>query len=488
MDDQTKEKNFVGYVKSVRGQIVSIGCESRYRPALRELLVAEDDPTVKCEVFSYEDKDTIFALLLSSPGNISRQTRVLATGREISIPGGSSALGRVIDLYGQPQDGAGELDQKSVRSIYRSADDHPGIKVDLSKPEIQETGIKAIDFFTPVPKGGKIGLIGGAGVGKTVLMTELLHNITYDGDTISIFAGIGERIREGHELLSLLKQNKLIDRTAMILGDINENAAVRFRVAQAAASLAEYFRDEEEKDVLFFVDNVFRFAQAGSELSLLLGEIPSEYGYQATLQSHMAEFQNRLSNKGGRSITSVQTIYVPADDFTDPAVASALQYMDAAVVLSRDIVRAGRFPAIDPFRSQSSIMSKEVIGPKHYDTLTRAVEVLNQYNHLERIVAIVGEDELSDDNRKSYKRAQQIMNYLTQSFFSAEIHTGRAGVSITRETLVREIGDILEGRFDEVPAERFKYIGSIEQSDIEPTNGTAEPAVEKPSTETVSTQ
>ncbi|MFP4022703.1 MAG: F0F1 ATP synthase subunit beta [Candidatus Paceibacterota bacterium] len=461
---ENKKMKFLGRVQGLRGQVVRIVCETDYRPAVRELLMAEGESGAYMEVYSYLDDHTINALLLSSPRSVSRYTRVATTGGQISFPVGKGVLGRVMDLYGKPQDEKGAIKVTSTRSIYTEAGDVNKFKAPDLK--IQETGIKAIDFFAPLPRGGKLGIIGGAGVGKTVLLTELLHNIEQQKDTVSIFAGIGERVREGHELWKTLESNGLIEKTAMIMGNVNENAAVRFRVAWAAASLAEYFRDVEKQNVLFFVDNMFRFVQAGGELSTLLGNIPSEFGYQPTLQTEVAQFEDRIKSTADRYITSVQTVYVPADELTNPVVSTTLPHLDAAIVLSRDVAQEGRLPAIDPFRSQSSIVTKTDLGEKHYRAVTKAVELLNQFSRLNRIVAIVGEEELSVENRKIYRRARQLMNYMTQPFFSAKVHTGREGKFVKRDDLVNDVCEIVTGSFDELLAEDFKFIGDLKDAGI----------------------
>lgn len=450
---------FLGRVKGVSGQIVKISCENEYRPSVKELLVSEEDSSVHMEVYSYLDNHTISALLLSPVNSVSRHTRVITTGRQISVPVGEGVLGRVINLYGEPLDEKGVIKVEKLRPIYSESKNIEKFKgFDL---KIQETGIKVIDFFAPLPRGGKLGIIGGAGVGKTVLLTELLHNIEQEGNTVSIFAGIGERVREGYELWQNLQESGLIKKTTMMMGNVNENAAVRFRVAWAAATLAEYFRDEKGKDVLFFVDNMFRFVQAGGELSTLLENIPSEFGYQPTLQTEVAQFENRIKSTSDHYITSVQTVYVPADELSNPVVSTTMPHLDAAVVLSREVAQKGRLPAIDPFKSQSSIATKEVLGEKHYFAVTKAVELLNQFGRLDRIVAIVGEEELSSENKNVYKRARQLINYMTQPFFSAEIHTGRKGVFVKRDELVDDVSNIITGKYDSVEPEKFKFVGSL---------------------------
>ncbi len=467
------EQRYIGRIIGVQSQTVRVACDASYFPAQREVLVTQSEEPVRLEVDSYESDFVLKALLLGNPQQVRRNMPVAAIGRELTVPATAKILGRVINLYGEPEDGGQMITDTERRSIYQLTADSEGgedaaawgvLDKDI---EILETGIKAIDLFTPIPKKGKLGLIGGAGVGKTVLLTELLHNIGRLEDTVSVFAGIGERIREGHELWHSLREAGLMDSTTMILGHINENAAIRFRVAAAATAIAEYFRDEEGYNVLFFVDNMFRFVQAGSELSTLLGEIPSEFGYQSTLQSDVAQFENRLKSSKDHSITSIQTVYVPADDLNNPAVAATLPHLDAAVFLSRDITQQGRLPAVDLLRSHSSIMDKNIVGEYHYSTVTRAMEFLNHYKRLERIVSIIGEEELSKDNRQYFQRSVRLLNYMTQPFSVAELHTGRQGLTVDRQTAARDLADILDGKYDDVPAEEMLYIGSLRGAGLE---------------------
>jgi len=460
MKIQPKTDLYVGRVRGVIGQVVRIECDGEYRPPLRELLTAMDDPKVRLEAYSYEGPHTLFCLLLSEVDTIARDVKIVSTGSRITVPVGSSVLGRVIDLYGEPIDGAGPILGTKTRNIYRDHADTVGGSI-MRPSEIQETGIKTIDFFVPLLKGGKMALVGGAGVGKTTLQEEILRNVVYDGDGVSVFAGIGERIREGHDLWSSLTEHEVIDRTALVFGHINKNAAVRAITASTAATLVEYFRDEEKKDVLFFVDNVFRFLQAGSELSTLLGQLPSEFGYQPTLQSEIAEFENRLYSTTEASVTSVQTVYVPADEFGNPAVAATMPHMDAVAILSRELTYEGRYPAVDPFRSMSTALNPKTAGEAHYRAATESIEILNQYKQLSRIVSIVGEEELSEENQKRYLRAQKLLNYMTQSFIITEVETGRSGVKVPREHVVRDVQAILDGKLDTVPAEKFLYIGDL---------------------------
>jgi F-type H+-transporting ATPase subunit beta len=451
----------VGRVRDVRGQVATIICESSYRPPLREMLVAEHDSNVRLEAYAYENDRFLRCLLLSSYTELTRGMQILSTGQEITVPIGDGVLGRAMDLFGNAEDGKGPIPAKSWRSIHgkqtREAFDQ------LVTRELIETGIKAIDFFTPMQKGGKLVLIGGAGVGKTVLMSEILRNLITHHAGVSIFAGIGERTREGHELWSWLDENKLLERTVLVLGNIHKNAAVRFRSAWSASALAEYFREEQKQDVLFFVDNVFRFLQAGSELSTLAGEIPSEFGYQPTLQTEIAQFESRLKSTKNGHVTSVQTMYLPADELSNPSIAVTIPHMDSIVILTRTIASSGRLPAIDPARSRSSLLTEAVVGNTHYRTVTEAQNLLSQYERLVRIVSIVGVDELSPENRLTFERGQKILNYLTQPFFSAETQTGRKGVFVPRETTVNDIRRIIDGGVDGTPAEALLYIGGLDE-------------------------
>jgi len=456
------EGKFVGRINSVRGQIVVVVCESQHRPALRELLSTREDEGVRLEVHSYREKDFLYCLLLSPHETLRRNMKVVTWGEEVKIPMGKAVLGRAMNLHGDPVDGGDPISQEVMRPIY-SVSSSSISYANNKKIELLETGIKVIDFFTPLLRGGRLGLVGGAGVGKTTLMTEIIRNLNSGHAGVSVFAGIGERIREGHELWESLKKTDTLQKTALLVGHINENAAVRFKIAWAAAALAEYFRDEEKKDVLFFADNIFRFVQAGSELSTLLEEIPSEFGYQPTLQSEIAQFENRLVSKKGISISSVQTVYVPADQLTNPAVAASTPYFEAVVVLSREQSQQGRFPAIDLLRSKSSVLDRGYIGDKHYKVLTEAIELLNQYNRLVRVVTIIGEGELSAQDREVYERALRLQNYMTQPFFTLETHTGRPGVFVKREDVIKDVEGILEGKFDSIQPEKFLYIGDTKK-------------------------
>lgn len=449
----------VGRVREVRGQVVSIICDSEYRPPLRELLYIEGADAVRMEAYSYENDRLLRCLLLAQTQTVVRDARVMSTGQEILVPVGKNVLGRAIDLFGTPEDGAGMLQPNAWRSVHTTAGGV--LQVQIDRPiEIVDTGIKAIDFFAPVQKGGKLLLIGGAGVGKTVLLTEVLQSLLGAHGGVSVFAGIGERSREGHELWSWLQERKLLERVVMVLGAIHRNAAIRFRTAWAATTLAEYFRDEERQDVLFFIDNVYRFLQAGSELSTVAGEIPSEYGYQAKLQSDIAQFESRLQSTENASVTSVQTLYVPADELADPTISATLPHVDSVVVLDRSVAQAGRLPAVDFARSRSALLNPTTVGYEHYNAYTESSELLSEYMQLSRVVAIVGEDELSEEKRIRFRRGQMLLNYFTQPFFSVEVQTGRKGIRVSRKDTIEDVRGILSGKFDTISPERLRYIGA----------------------------
>lgn len=456
MEKMTKQ--FVGRVYGVQGQIVLVHCESEYRPSLLELLSAEGAPGVQLEVHSYSGRDLLYCLLLSSKEDVSRNMRIVTEGTTLSIPVGKSVLGRAINLYGQPVDGGKLLEYSDARPIHPTA--RAAALKSTKERKLLETGIKIIDFFAPLIDGGRLGLVGGAGVGKTALLTEMIRNLNQTHPGVTIFTGIGERIREGFELWELLHKTGALDKTALIVAHINENAAIRFKVGAAAVTLAEYFRDEEKSDVLFFVDNIFRFVQAGNELSTLLEEIPSEFGYQSTLQTQIAQFENRLVSTDKNSISSIQTIYVPADDLTDPAVAAATPYFEAIVVLSREMSQEGRYPAVDILKSKSLALDLTYITEQHFKAVTAAIQMLNQYERLARIVTIIGESELSAQDRTIYERAMRLRNYMTQLTVTAEEQTGLPGVFVSRADTVSDVEAILEGKFDSIPPEKFMYIGT----------------------------
>lgn len=474
-------KQFSGRIVGVWGQIAEVEYdETSTLPNYFDILTYPDVPDLKLEVYSFSDHHTLFCLCLSGKKDLYRSMKIFSTGKPLTVPGGANILGRVINIFGQPQDNKGPLGDVEWLPVYSKTPKVVSVK---TTPEIIETGIKILDFFTPFLKGGKIGFIGGAGVGKTVLMTELLRNITYKHKGVGIFAGLGERIREGHELMISLEASKVIDRVALIFAQMNENSILRFRVAWSAVTLAEYFRDVKKTDVLFFADNVYRFIQAGAEVSSILGIIPSELGYQATLETEISNFENRLISTDTASITSAQTVYVPADELSDVGVTSILSHLDGVVILSRAIASRGFYPPVDPLLTSASTLSKNIVGTKHYETATKAIELLQNHQRLSRIVAIIGESELSPYDQLVYKRGKKLINYMTQPFYTTQSQTGRLGVEVPREQTIEDVKSIIEGKVDAVAVEKFLYIGSLEDGKILPqkdTKGQTTPTASPP--------
>ncbi|HUD19760.1 MAG TPA: F0F1 ATP synthase subunit beta [Patescibacteria group bacterium] len=469
--------DFHGRVRAVRGQIVEVEYDStEFLPKFYDILTSPEKPKLRLEVYAYSEDNSLFCLSLTKRSELYRNMPIITTGAPLQVLAGKAVLGRVFNLFGDPVDNKGPIKDPAMKSIYH--DRNQVIDV-ITSQEIVETGIKQIDFLTPFVKGGRIGFVGGAGVGKTVLMTELLHNITYKHEGVSIFAGIGERIREGHELMKALEASKVIDRVALIFGQMNENAIIRFRIAWAASSLAEYYRDTDKKDVLFFADNVYRFIQAGAEVSAVLGSIPSELGYQATLETEISNFENRLVSTKTGGITSVQTVYVPADELSDVGVSAILSHLDAQVILSRDRASRGFYPPIDALASSSNTLNKRVVGDEHYSVATHALEMLNNHQRLSRIVAIVGEAELSPYDQLIYQRAKKLINYLTQPFFTTESQTGKKGAQVERMVTVHDVAAIMAGKCDQLPADKLMYIGSLSDAKLEIT-ATASTIEEKP--------
>jgi len=451
-----------GKVISVKGHIIEVEFEEK-PPSIHDVVYLEKDPDVKMEVYDSSSSSTFYCISLSSTKKLYRGSIVINSGEPIKIPVGDEVLGRVIDIFSQPQDGKGKLNTIDTRPIFSQDINFEKVVVPT---EVLVTGIKAIDFFAPILKGGKVGLFGGAGVGKTFLLTEIIHNIVtvHREKSVSVFTGVGERVREGQELYESLQQTGILPTTALIYGQMGENPTVRFRTATAGVALAEYFRDVKKKDVLFFIDNIFRFAQAGYELATLMNAIPSEGGYQSTLPSEMASFHERLLSTKDAAITTIEAIYVPSDDLTDYAVQSVFPYLDSNVVLSRSIYQEGRFPAIDLLSSTSSALNEETVGEKHFKLLLLAQNLLKKAVSLERIVSLVGQSELSPEDQKIYKRAELIKSYMTQNFTVTELQTGKKGRSIFLQDTVEDVGHILEGKYDDFPADTFLYIGSIRES------------------------
>lgn len=456
--------NVKGIIKSIVGQIAQVEITSKELPQVLELLLVPKEPEARLEVY-YQSEGVSFCLILSDPQKLFRGMEVTGTGFQLSIPVDQNILGKVVNLYGIPfgQNPPTVLSAVEGYPIYSKT---PTINILKVSFEILETGIKALDFVTPILKGGKVGFIGGAGVGKTILITEIIHNISLKSEAISVFAGVGERTREGQELYQRLLESNVLPKTVVILGQMNENAAVRFRVALAAVTIAEYFRDTEKKNVLFFIDNMFRFLQAGNEVSTILGITPSEQGYQPTMQSEISQIQDRLISTDSGAITTMQTVYVPADETTDPAVTTIMSFLDSSVVLSRSIAQEGRYPPLDLFSSSSAYISKTILGKAHFEALTEFQRMLDEYKRLSHIVAIVGESELSTENRILYNRTKKIINYLTQPFFMTEAQTGRKGAYVERNTAINDIIMILSGSLDNIENERFLNIGSLKEGGI----------------------
>ena len=452
---------FSGRIRGVHGQIVEVEYEKKENlPAFFEILTCPQNPSVRLEVYAFSDRNSLFCLSISAKDILFRDLPIVSTGKPLTIPASEKLLGRIINIYGEPQDDLGPIGNADLIPIYK---DHPSFETVETPDTILETGIKQIDFFTPFVKGGKIGFVGGAGVGKTVLLTELLRNITEKHKGLAVFAGIGERIREGHELAEAVKASGVSSKITMIFGQMNENAIIRFRVAWAATAIAEYFRDRLKKDVLFFADNTYRFIQAGSEVSALLESIPSELGYQATMESEISNFENRLVSTKSGSITSIQTVYVPADELSDVAVAAIISHLDTVVILSRNLASRGFYPPIDPLLSSTSTLAKRIVGEEHYEIATKAIELLHNHQRLSRIVAIVGESELSPFDRLVFQRAGKIINYMTQPFFTTEAQTGKKGIIVDRNKTVRDVQRIINGELDNVSAEKLLYLGSLDE-------------------------
>jgi F-type H+-transporting ATPase subunit beta len=414
------------------------------------------------QVYSSSRKNAYYCLVLSGSDLIYRGLELENTNSSLSIPVGEGILGRVIDIFGSPVDGRGEITTKDTRNLLQTPPSFASIQ---SKQEIWETGIKVIDLYSPLIKGGKMGLFGGAGVGKTLLLSEILHNVVGDKlkNNVSVFSGVGERTREGQELVEELEQRGVLGSTALIFGAMGENAAVRFLTALAGVSLAEYFRDVMHKNVLFFIDNVFRFAQAGNEMATLMNTIPSEDGYQSTLASEMANFHERLISTDSGVISAIEAIYIPSDDILDHGVQSIYPYLDSVVTLSRQVFQEGLMPAVDVLTSGSSALTSGVVGREHYETAIKSQAMMKFAEGLERIVTLVGESELSADNQLLYKRARKIKNFMTQAFYVAAIQTGRPGAFVPIIETVEDVANIMSGKYDSVSEEKFLYIGSARE-------------------------
>ncbi|HYK08960.1 MAG TPA: F0F1 ATP synthase subunit beta [Candidatus Eisenbacteria bacterium] len=448
-----------GKVISIKGQIIEVEFLEE-KPAIYDVLILQDDEGVKMEVYTSASPTSFFCLALTSFPTLHHGSTVVSTGQPIKLPVGPELLGRVVDTLGNSQDGLGDIKAKEQRPMISKGVSFANVNIP-QKP--LETGIKVIDFFTPIVKGGKVGLFGGAGVGKTVIISEIIHNLVIlnPEKNVSVFTGVGERTREGEELFATLLESKVMQSVSLIYGSMGENPALRFRTAFTGVTMAEYYRDVMGKDVLFFIDNIFRFAQSGYELSTLMNAIPSEGGYQSTLTSEMASFHERLVSTHTNAITTFEAIYVPADDLTDSGVQAIFPYLDSNLILSRTVYQEGRFPAIDILSSNSSALNPDTVGDLHYQTAVDAQALLKRAVALDRIVSLIGESELSADDQTVYKRAKMLKNFMSQNFTVVETQTEKKGVFVSVKDTVADVKAILDGKVDILAPEDFLYIGTL---------------------------
>ena len=449
-----------GKIVQVSGPVVDVEFEGSYLPAIKDALyVIQDGKKKTMEVSQHIGNNVVRCIMLAASEGLCKDMEVTATGSGISVPVGEKTLGRLFNVLGDTLDNGEKLDEEEHWCIHRNP---PTFAEQSPVVEMLQTGIKVIDLLAPYAKGGKIGLFGGAGVGKTVLIQELIRNIAAESGGYSIFTGVGERSREGNDLWTEMKESGVIDKTALVFGQMNEPPGARMRVAETGLTMAEYFRDVKKQDVLLFIDNIFRFVQVGSEVSALLGRMPSAVGYQPTLATDLGELQERIASTTRGSITSVQAVYVPADDLTDPAPATTFSHLDATTVLSRKIVEQGIYPAVDPLESTSRILEPDVVGEEHYNVARRVQEVLQKYKELQDIIAILGMEELSEDDKLTVYRARKIQRFLSQPFHVAENFTGTPGKYVPVEDTVKGFKAILDGEMDEYPEAAFFNVGTIE--------------------------
>ena len=448
-----------GKIVQVSGPVIDVEFEGSYLPAIKDALyVIQDGKKKVMEVSQHTGNNVVRCIMLAASEGLCKDMEVIATGSGISVPVGEKTLGRLFNVLGDTLDDGAKLDDEEHWSIHRNP---PSFAEQSPVVEMLQTGIKVIDLLAPYAKGGKIGLFGGAGVGKTVLIQELIRNIAAESGGYSIFTGVGERSREGNDLWTEMKESGVLEKTALVFGQMNEPPGARMRVAETGLTMAEYFRDVKRQDVLLFIDNIFRFVQAGSEVSALLGRMPSAVGYQPTLATDLGDLQERIASTKG-SITSVQAVYVPADDLTDPAPATTFSHLDATTVLSRKIVEQGIYPAVDPLESTSRILEPDVVGEEHYTVARRVQEVLQKYKELQDIIAILGMEELSEDDKLTVYRARKIQRFLSQPFHVAENFTGTPGKYVPVEDTVKGFKAILDGEMDEYPEAAFFNVGTIE--------------------------
>jgi F-type H+/Na+-transporting ATPase subunit beta len=462
MNEKEKEAELTGVIVEAVGPVVDVRYEDKHLPEILTALKVElgEGKTLTVEVMQHIGDDVVRCVAMGPTDGLVRGLKVLNTEHPIEVPVGPETLGRMFNVLGEPIDGlGGDFSKSEHRPIHRAAPTYAEQKV---SHEILETGIKVIDLLCPYVKGGKIGLFGGAGVGKTVLIQELIFNIASEHHGISVFAGIGERSREGNDLYYEMKSSGVLKNTALCFGQMNEPPGARMRVGLSALTMAEYFRDQQHQDVLLFIDNIFRFTQAGSEVSALLGRMPSAVGYQPTLATEMGQLQERITSTKDGSITSVQAIYVPADDFTDPAPATTFSHLDAKTLLDRNTAALGIFPAVDPLESSSNILDPNIIGQEHYDVARGVQKLLQRYKELQDIIAILGIDELSDEDKAIVNRARRLRNFLSQPFHVAEAFSGYKGIYVPLKDTIRSFKAILSGEYDSYPESAFLYCGTIE--------------------------
>jgi len=462
--EKKKGKKFVGRIVAVSGPVVDVEFSEANLPGIFNALVIKspEGKSIVLEVQKHMNEHLVRTIALSQTEGLEFGMSVTDTGGPVEVPVGGELLGRMVNVLGDPIDGKGEVGTKSIerRSIHQES---PALSRVSSQEKILETGIKVIDVLTPFLRGGKIGFFGGAGVGKTVLITELIHNVAFQGKGYSVFAGVGERSREGNDLYRELERSDVLKNTALVFGQMNEPPGARFRVGLTAVTLAEYFRDDLKQDVLLFVDNIFRFVLAGSEMSALLGRTPSELGYQATLASEMGKLQERIVSTDKGSITAVEAIYVPADDFTDPAITATFTHIDASVVLSRAVAESGIYPAVDALASTSAALDTDAVTPEHAAISLGVRKMLQRHKELQHIIAILGVDELSPQDKVTVSRARKILKFLSQPFITAEAFTGRKGKFVPLQKSLEGFKKILDGELDDVSEERLYMIGSIDE-------------------------
>ena len=450
-----------GKIVQVMGPVIDVEFEDEL-PKIKDALEVElDGKKLVMEVSQHIGGNCVRCIMLAASEGLCKDMEVINTGDAIKVPVGDKTLGRLFNVVGETIDGLDSLDKEEHWAIHRKP---PTFEEQSANVEILETGIKVIDLLTPYPKGGKIGLFGGAGVGKTVLIQELITNVATQHGGYSIFTGVGERSREGNDLWKEMGESGVLEKTALVFGQMNEPPGARMRVAETGLTMAEYFRDVEHQDVLLFIDNIFRFVQAGSEVSSLLGRMPSAVGYQPTLATDVGELQERIASTKNGSITSVQAVYVPADDLTDPAPATTFAHLDATTVLSRKIVEKGIYPAVDPLESNSRILEPDVVGEEHYQVARKVQEYLQKYKELQDIIAMLGMDELSEEDKLTVSRARKIQRFLSQPFFVAEVFTGSPGKYVALKDTIRGFKGIMEGEYDHLPEQAFYMVGSIEEA------------------------